>query len=371
MTAVAQQAETSLAVAEPREIEAPSPTRSMAMTDPFLGIAASPFPQDAQDVLGAPLRDDEISVRPDDGILYMSGEAVRQRLQKAFGIGGWAIKPISTIVDKDAVDLKGKSQPKVFYTGQLWILGRFAAEATGDGNWITSNPKSDYGTALEGAKTNCISRCCKDLGMWSELRDKAFTKAWQDKNVINTAAAGWVKRPRQPVRPAPNVPAPRVGGPGAMPKNEEHHDKGKELREQYAATVGGPVPPPDPEDNVKVTKAAKASTVKDLKRTLDKMLPKPQLQIVVEGGIQVDNEETGERTIEEARTLEQNAIIHALLGELQLSDKDYRHALNKHYHVDTSAVLTKAQASDLIDRLQKTKRNAEMAGVEYPQQKGA
>jgi 5'-3' exonuclease len=187
--------ETAIVVPEPQQIE-PSPRPS---NDVFVGIAASPFSIDAQAVLGAPLTDDEISVRPDDGILYMSGEAVRQRLQKAFGIGGWAIKPVSTIVDKDNVDKAGKQQPRVYYTGQLWILGRFIAEATGDGSWIRSNPKSDYGTALEGAKTNCISRCCKDIGMWAELRDKDFTKKWSAKNVINSPKDGWVKRPKQPI----------------------------------------------------------------------------------------------------------------------------------------------------------------------------
>jgi 5'-3' exonuclease len=185
-------------------LAAPIPPQTELMPRPsndvFAGIAASPFSPEASAILGAPLTDDEISVRPDDGILYMSGEAVRQRLQKAFGIGGWAIKPISTIVDKEAVDKNNKPQPRVYYTGQLWILGRFVAEATGDGSWIRSNPKSDYGTALEGAKTNCISRCCKDIGMWSELRDKDFTKAWAAKHCINSPSVGWVKRPKQPIK---------------------------------------------------------------------------------------------------------------------------------------------------------------------------
>jgi hypothetical protein len=184
-----------LTKSEPQQIE-PAPRPS---NDVFSGIAASPFSSEAQAVLGAPLTYDEISVLPDDGTLYMSGEAVRQRLQRAFGIGGWAIKPISTVIDKEAMDRKGQSEPRVYYTGQLWILGRFVAEAMGDGKWIKSNPKTDYGTALEGAKTNCISRCCKDLGMWSELRDKDFTKAWSAKNVINNPSVGYVKRPKQPI----------------------------------------------------------------------------------------------------------------------------------------------------------------------------
>jgi 5'-3' exonuclease len=195
VTGIVSVGETEMAPIAPQVIE----SRPVPSNDTFTGIAASPFSAEAQAILGAPLTDDEISVRPDDGILYMSGEAVRQRLQRAFGIGGWAIKPISTIVDREAVDKNNKPQPRVYYTGQLWILGRFVSESTGDGSWIKTNPKSDYGTALEGAKTNCISRCCKDLGMWSELRDKDFTKAWSAKNVINNPSVGYVKRPKQPI----------------------------------------------------------------------------------------------------------------------------------------------------------------------------
>jgi hypothetical protein len=35
--------------------------------------------------------------------------------------------------------------------------------------------------------------------MWSELRDKDFTKAWSAKNVINNPSVGYVKRPKQPI----------------------------------------------------------------------------------------------------------------------------------------------------------------------------
>jgi hypothetical protein len=36
--------------------------------------------------------------------------------------------------------------------------------------------------------------------MWSELRDKDFTKAWSAKNLINSPRDGWIKRPKQPIK---------------------------------------------------------------------------------------------------------------------------------------------------------------------------
>lgn len=394
MTAIAAESPTDLVPMESAEV-APA-------VQPYHGLSVAPFSPEACAALSAPLTDDEIAVRPDDGILYMPGEAVRQRLQKAFGIGGWGIRTVSIIVDKTALNKKQESQPMVFFTGQLWCLGRFVAEATGDGEWITSNPKSNYGTAVEGAKTNCISRCCKDIGMWPELRDKEFQAKTRDRIATKTITDGWAKRPKQsvrtePARPAPpkatqvapaavqatesaaaipsapgslglnpNVPKARVGGVGSMPKNIEHADKGKELREQYAATVGGPVPLPDPEEDTRNRKSDRPATAKDLQRVLEKMLPEADLARHGEPGfLIVTDRETGNETIEPQRTLEQNAKIHALRSELgydrDSGEKDYRHTLRHYYGVSSSALLTIAQASNLLERLIKTQVRLEQA----------
>jgi hypothetical protein len=41
-----------------------------------------------------------------------------------------------------------------------------------------------YASALEGARTDCLSRCCKDLGMASELWDKAWRDGWTAKYAV-------------------------------------------------------------------------------------------------------------------------------------------------------------------------------------------
>lgn len=156
-----------------KDADKPEPTEvASSVTDPYSGLAASPFSSTAQAVLRAQLRDDEIEIRPDDGMIYLPGVRYRERLAEAFGVGGWGIRP--------------KGEPKVngtqvFYTGQLVILGRFVSEAMGEGKWIANNPKSSYGTALESAKTDCLTRCCKDLGIASKLWDPTFSRRWRAK----------------------------------------------------------------------------------------------------------------------------------------------------------------------------------------------
>lgn len=41
------------------------------------------------------------------------------------------------------------------------------------------NDTMTYAGALEGARTDCISRCCKDLGMGAEMWDPQWREAWK------------------------------------------------------------------------------------------------------------------------------------------------------------------------------------------------
>jgi hypothetical protein len=41
-----------------------------------------------------------------------------------------------------------------------------------------------YATAAESAKSNCLVRCCKDIGIASELWDPSFTRGWLKRNAV-------------------------------------------------------------------------------------------------------------------------------------------------------------------------------------------
>ena len=52
----------------------------------------------------------------------------------------------------------------------LYCLGRFVSQSVGEHTFYTKLNLS-YGKAVESAKSNALMRCCKDLGIASELWD--------------------------------------------------------------------------------------------------------------------------------------------------------------------------------------------------------
>ena len=51
----------------------------------------------------------------------------------------------------------------------LYCFGRFVAQTIGEHTFFSGNMV--YGRAMEAAKSNALMRCCKDLGVASELWD--------------------------------------------------------------------------------------------------------------------------------------------------------------------------------------------------------
>lgn len=154
------------AAAQARETEAPRALAAVPQyATGFEGAAAAPFSPEAVAVLGAPVAEDEVELR-DDGIVFMPGIWYRRQLSRAFGPGAWALLP------------RGPSRRDgdvVLYHGGLYVLGRFVSEAMGE---CEARFGMTYASALEGARTDCLSRCCKDLGMAAELWDKAWRDGW-------------------------------------------------------------------------------------------------------------------------------------------------------------------------------------------------
>lgn len=134
----------------------------------FEGAAAAPFSKKAAAVLGAPVNENEVEIR-EDGIVYLPGVAYRRILTRAFGVGAWALLPRGPA--RTMGDL-------VVYHGALYILGRFVSEAVGE---CQTRFGMSYASSLEGARTDCLTRCCKDLGVATELWDPTWREAWQAK----------------------------------------------------------------------------------------------------------------------------------------------------------------------------------------------
>lgn len=192
----------------------------------FEGAAVEPFPDAARKVLAEPPDPRDVEIKP-DGIVFLPGVAYRRILTRAFGAGGWSILPRSPARVMDNI---------VVYHGALVCLGRFVAEAVGECFYRANNPNMSYASCVEGAKTDALSRCCKDLGIATDLWDANWREEWKAKYATSyqgkdrdgkpktqwklksrvsnphdlMAGAGGVA-PSSP--PATNVAAPAAAGP--------------------------------------------------------------------------------------------------------------------------------------------------------------
>lgn len=177
----------------------------------FDGMATAPFADTVVAALVAPIPEEAVEVKP-DGIVYLPGVFYRQRLTQAFGPGGWALAP------------RGPARTLgnlVTYSGALYALGRFVSEAVGECQYIANNPTMSYASALEGARTDCLTRCCKDLLIAMELWDPSFRegwlakwalKAWHNKDGKNKLY--YWRRDRERPYQVKDAPAEPARGPG-------------------------------------------------------------------------------------------------------------------------------------------------------------
>ncbi|ETS77976.1 hypothetical protein PFICI_10038 [Pestalotiopsis fici W106-1] len=129
----------------------------------FHGLGTATFGPEVATVLQAPLDADDIEVKP-DGILYLPEIKYRRVLNAAFGPGGWGLAPRGDLQIQDRL---------VYRDYALIAHGRFIGQARGEMQYFNEDGIS---TAAEGCKSNALMRCCKDLGIASELWDPRFIR---------------------------------------------------------------------------------------------------------------------------------------------------------------------------------------------------
>ena len=164
-------------------------SRQVDWTRSYHGLGADPFPKEASDILLAPLESDDIEVKP-DGIVYLPEIKYRRILNKAFGPGGWGLAPRGeTIVTQKSVTREyalvvgGRfvnPYPSSLYlnlmvTDNSLLLFRLVSIARGEMDYFSPE---GIPTSAEGCKSNALMRCCKDLGVASELWDPRFIRGF-------------------------------------------------------------------------------------------------------------------------------------------------------------------------------------------------
>ncbi|KAF2225560.1 mitochondrial genome maintenance MGM101-domain-containing protein [Elsinoe ampelina] len=153
-------------------------------TRSYHGLSASPFSPEQNTILQQPIDADDIEVKP-DGIIYLPEIKYRRILNKAFGPGGWGLAPRGeTIV----------TQKLVTREYALVAAGRLVSIARGEQQYFDAE---GIPTATEGCKSNALMRCCKDLGIASELWDPRFIRGFLKEKAKETIVEHQVTKKRR------------------------------------------------------------------------------------------------------------------------------------------------------------------------------
>ncbi|EMD89152.1 hypothetical protein COCC4DRAFT_138443 [Bipolaris maydis ATCC 48331] len=137
-------------------------------TRSYHGLGSVSFTPEQSEALLAPVTQDDVEVKP-DGILYLPEIKYRRILNKAFGPGGWGLAPRGESI------VTGKLVTREY---GLIVQGRLVSIARGEQQYFDPD---GIPTATEGCKSNALMRCCKDLGIASELWDPRFIREFTSK----------------------------------------------------------------------------------------------------------------------------------------------------------------------------------------------
>ncbi len=138
----------------------------LAAVNPYPQISRAQINNEESKIIRAAIDEADVLVRPNDGVLYMGQGWHRDKLTEALGPGNWSLMPARPGGDHIAYEDDAK---RVFWAGRLYIKGAFVSESIGEHEWRPENIKTSRVTAAEAAKSDVLKRCCKDLGMASEL----------------------------------------------------------------------------------------------------------------------------------------------------------------------------------------------------------
>jgi len=139
-------------------------------TRSYKGLGEAAFSPEAVEILQAPIDAEDVEIKP-DGILFLPEIKYRRILNKAFKPGGWGLAPRGeTIVTPQSVTREYG----------LIVNGRLVSVARGQQDYF--NPEN-IPMASEGCKSNAMMRCCKDLGIASELWDPRFIRQFMKSHV--------------------------------------------------------------------------------------------------------------------------------------------------------------------------------------------
>lgn len=201
----------------------------------YAGAAQKRVDETAQKLLATRVPEEWVEILP-TGELHLPNVLYRKLLNQAFGPMGWALLRTNVMVKENLA----------LWDGALHIDGRFAAIATGEAEYYPSNKRMSYGSAVESAKSDCLKRCCKDLGIAAELWDKHYCEEWKAKHAERVWDDVWNNQERryekrQVWKKKGSTPAQETEGSGTQrPSSPESRAPSSSPAPASAATAPGP-----------------------------------------------------------------------------------------------------------------------------------
>lgn len=152
------------------------------------GLSAKKVTEEQQGILCAPIDPVDVEVKPVSHLqVYLSHGKYRERLNRAFGVGGWGMEAV------------GEPEERSGYLMQkwaLWVEGRCLDVSRGAQRMGEEDEKGmAWDDAEEAAKSNALVRCCKTIGMALECWDRKWIAWFRDTHCVKV----WVEGQRQPL----------------------------------------------------------------------------------------------------------------------------------------------------------------------------
>ena len=157
------------------------------------GLFTKQFSPDVVKILSRPIDVSDVEIRP-DGLMYLPEIKYRRILNEAFGPGNWKLVPRS-----EHYKYEVGTQHYLERDYALICDSTFVSQARGSHDFRSMK---ELGNAVESVKSNALTRCCKDLGIASELWDpisiakiKAIKKPSSSSysNSYSTSKPAWKK----------------------------------------------------------------------------------------------------------------------------------------------------------------------------------
>ena len=182
----------------------------------YEGISILAVTEKQSEILLEPVTISEIEIKP-TGEIYMCHIQHRRRLNAAFGIGQWALKPVGNFIKTSKTNY-GKTSQTVCREYALYIAGTFAASAIGEATYIEENQQMTWSDACEATKSNALMRCCKDVGIGLEMWDRKFSEQFKKDNCVQVWRKGaqkpqWRLKTSEPFYDETNSGQPTSGKP--------------------------------------------------------------------------------------------------------------------------------------------------------------